>query len=46
MGWYRLDIEKHPELAPAGGELVADQMMFVRIDGTYRYLHFDDIFET
>lgn len=41
VGWYRCDIEQFPELAPADNELIADQMMYVRSDGTFRYLHFD-----
>lgn len=45
IGWYRCDMEKFPEQAPEENELIADQMMYVRIDGTYRYLHFDPSYE-
>ena len=45
LGWFRVDIEKHPELS-FEEEAFPDQLVVSNKSGLKRYLHYEEMYET
>ena len=46
LGWFRVDIEKHPELSYDTENGIPDQLVVSNKSGLKRYLHYEEMYET